>query len=150
MGNYIQYPIMNHNGKKYEKIYGSSHYSAMGSVVSLQHQDTGSFSAWHSGLKDPTLPKLSHRWQLRLGSDPWPRHSICRRVAINKYLCITHTHIYNWITLLYSRNYTTLQIDYNFKKILPRCCLHSKVGCLFWIWAAMSFLYLRFREDSSK
>ena len=29
--------------------------------------------AWHSGLKDPELPQLQRRSQLRLRSDPWPR-----------------------------------------------------------------------------
>lgn len=26
-----------------------------------------------TGTKDPALPQLWHRWQLQLGSDPWPR-----------------------------------------------------------------------------
>ena len=32
-------------------------------------------------LKDPALPQLQHWLQLRLGYDPWPRNSICRREA---------------------------------------------------------------------
>ena len=28
--------------------------------------------AQHSGLKDLAFPQLWHRWQLQLGSDPWP------------------------------------------------------------------------------
>ena len=58
---------------------------------------------WHSGLggvseaprqisipnrtqwvKDPALPQLWYRLQMWLGSDPWPRNSICRRVAKKK------------------------------------------------------------------
>ena len=37
--------------------------------------------AWHSGLKELVLPQLWHRLQLRLGSDLWPRNSICRGAA---------------------------------------------------------------------
>ena len=36
---------------------------------------------WHSGLKDLALPQLWYRSQLQLRSDPWPRNSICHRVA---------------------------------------------------------------------
>ena len=37
--------------------------------------------ARHSGLKDPAWLQLWHRSQLRLGSDPWPRNSICHGAA---------------------------------------------------------------------
>ena len=32
-------------------------------------------------VKDPVLPQLWCRFQLRLGSDPWPGKSICRKAA---------------------------------------------------------------------
>ena len=50
--------------------------SAMGSVASLLRQDAGSISGRHSGLKDPVLPQLRHRSQLRLrsGSLAWELH----------------------------------------------------------------------------
>ena len=34
-----------------------------------------------NGLKDLALPQLWHRLHLWLGSDPWPRNSICHGVA---------------------------------------------------------------------
>ena len=37
--------------------------------------------AWHSGLKELVLLQLWHRLQLQLGSDLWPRNSICHGVA---------------------------------------------------------------------
>ena len=33
--------------------------------------------AGNSGLKDPALPQLWHRWRVWLRFDPWPRNSIC-------------------------------------------------------------------------
>ena len=35
-------------------------------------------------VKDQILPQVQHRLQMWLGSDPWPRNSICRRAAKNK------------------------------------------------------------------
>lgn len=35
----------------------------------------------HRGLKDPASPLLGWRSQLRLGSDSWPRNSLCHSVA---------------------------------------------------------------------
>lgn len=61
---------------------------AMGFTESLQLQDAGSIPVWHSGLKDSELLlQLASRRQLRLGSDPWYRNSICLREAkqTNKY-----------------------------------------------------------------
>ena len=49
--------------------------------VSLQHQDTGSILARHSGLKDPELPQLQDWSHLWLRSDPWPGNSICHWVV---------------------------------------------------------------------
>ena len=40
--------------------------------------------AQHSGLLDPAVPWLWLRSQLWLGSDPWPRNSICHRAAKRK------------------------------------------------------------------
>ena len=41
-----------------------------------------SFHPWTAQwVKDQTLPQLQHRSQLWLGSDPWPRNSICCKVA---------------------------------------------------------------------
>ena len=37
--------------------------------------------ARHSELKDPALPQLWLKSWLQLGSDPWPRNSICHREA---------------------------------------------------------------------
>ena len=59
----------------------SFHYSAMGWMVSLQRWDTGSISGPGQWVKDPALLQLQMRLQLQLGFDPWPRNSICCRVA---------------------------------------------------------------------
>ena len=77
-----------------EKILNSSVYSSinkgwlrsplcgtMGSVASLQHQVSGLIPSLAQWDKDPALPQLQCRWQLRLRSDPWPRNSICCRAA---------------------------------------------------------------------
>ena len=40
--------------------------------------------AWHSGVKDPAVRQLQCRLQMWLRSDPWPRNSICYRVAKKK------------------------------------------------------------------
>ena len=32
-------------------------------------------------VQDPVLPQMQHRSQLRLGSDPWPRNSVCCRMS---------------------------------------------------------------------
>ena len=60
-------------------------------------------SAQHSGLKDQVLPFLQHRLQLRLRSDPWPRISLCCRVAKNgrekKPLSVILVHIVSYICL---------------------------------------------------
>ena len=59
-----------------------SHCGAVGSVVSLQHQDTGSIPAWHIELKDPAFPQLRQsRSQLQLRSDPWRRNPIYSSAA---------------------------------------------------------------------
>ena len=55
-----------------------------GAVESLQHQDAGSLLVQHGKLKDLALLQLWCRSQLQLGSDPWPRNSICCWVAIKR------------------------------------------------------------------
>ena len=55
----------------------------MGSVASWEHRDVGSGprpgpAQW---VKDLALPQLRLRSQLQLGSDPWPRNSICCEAA---------------------------------------------------------------------
>ena len=47
----------------------------MGLAVSPQHQDAGLSPSLTQWVKDPALQQL--RLQLQLGSDPWPRNSIC-------------------------------------------------------------------------
>ena len=43
-------------------------------------------------VKDPALLQLWHRRQLQLGSDPWPKRSMCGKAAKKKQSlqCITH------------------------------------------------------------
>lgn len=41
-------------------------------------------AAQQNGLKDTVLPQPEHRSQVWLGSDPWPRSSICQRAAKKK------------------------------------------------------------------
>jgi len=55
----------------------------MGLAVSLEPRDPSSISA-AQGVKDLALPQLQLRSQLRFGSDPWPRNSVCHGTAKNK------------------------------------------------------------------
>ena len=48
----------------------SSHCGATGSVVSLQCQNTSSIPGPAHWVKEPVLPQLWYRSQLRLGYDP--------------------------------------------------------------------------------
>ena len=59
----------------------NSRGGAVGSMASLQHQNTGSIPAQHSGLKDPVSPQLWCGSQLWLRPDPWPGNSICCGMA---------------------------------------------------------------------
>ena len=64
-----------------EGISRSSRSCAMGLAASLEHWDTGPSPGWAQSVKDLALPQLWHRLQLQLGSDPWPRNSICHGAA---------------------------------------------------------------------
>ena len=44
----------------------------------------GSTGTWVQCVKDQVLPQMRLRWQLQLGSDPWPRSSICHGAAKNE------------------------------------------------------------------
>ena len=50
---------------------------AMGSEASWERWDSGSIPTLAQWVKDLVLSQLQLRSQLQLGSDPWPRHSIC-------------------------------------------------------------------------
>ena len=63
---------------------GSSRCDEMGSAASWQCWDTGSNPRLARLVKNLALPQLQLRLQLLLGSDPWPRNSICHGVAGKK------------------------------------------------------------------
>ena len=50
-------------------------------MISQEHWDTGSIPGLAWWVKILALLKLWHRLQLWLGSDPWPRNSLCCGVA---------------------------------------------------------------------
>jgi len=56
----------------------------MGLAVSLKHWDADSIPSLAQRVKDPALPQLQYRLQLRLRSHPWPRNSICFRAEKNE------------------------------------------------------------------
>ena len=66
---------------QYKDTNGSSPGGAVESEVSLECWYTGSIPVPAQWVKDPALPQLQCRWQLWLGSDPWPGNSICCGVA---------------------------------------------------------------------
>ena len=63
--------------KKTKPDHWSSHCGAMGLTVAWELQDAGMIPGLKQWVKDPALPRL----QPQLGSDPWPRNSICHGVA---------------------------------------------------------------------
>ena len=52
----------------------------------LQQWDVGSVPVLAQWVKDLTVPQLWLRLQLQLGSDPWPRNSVCCGALKNKKL----------------------------------------------------------------
>ena len=62
---------------------GSSCCCTMGSTASWALWDSGSIHSLAPWVKGPLLPQLQLRSQLWLGSDPWPRNSICCWAAKN-------------------------------------------------------------------
>ena len=64
-------------GKEEGEEEWSSLFGTMGSAASLQCHTLVQLPALRSELKDLALPQLWCRSQLQLGSDPWPRNSIC-------------------------------------------------------------------------
>ena len=73
--------IADHSQKKQTKkqpknLKRSSHCGAMGLMAS---QDTSSVPGPAQGVKDPALPQLRLRLQVRLRFDPWPRNSTLPR-----------------------------------------------------------------------
>ena len=50
-------------------------------AASWERWDAGSIPSLARWVKDPVLLQLWLRLQLQLGFDPWPRNSICYRVA---------------------------------------------------------------------
>lgn len=53
----------------------------MGLAASRQHWDAGLILSPAQWIKDLALPRLWHRMQLWLRSDPCPQNSICSRAA---------------------------------------------------------------------
>ena len=72
--------------KKENCIWWRSHCGATSSVVSWECWDEVQSLAWHSGLRIWCCHscKLQLKLQVWLGSDPWPRNSICLGVAKKK------------------------------------------------------------------
>ena len=56
----------------------------MGSATPLECWNTGLILSPAQWVKDPAWPQLQHRSQFQLGSDPWPRNSVCHGVAKKK------------------------------------------------------------------
>ena len=62
-------------------ILWSSRCGTTGPEVSLEHRNAGLIPSPAQWVKDPVLPQLQLRSQLRLGSDPWPENSTCHGVT---------------------------------------------------------------------
>ena len=63
---------------------GSFHCGAVGSAASWECWDAGLIPSCTQRLKDLALLKLRLCLHLWLGSYPWPRNSICSRMAKKK------------------------------------------------------------------
>ena len=66
----------------------------MGSVESLEQWDTGLIPSPKQWIKDPALPKLWHRLQLWIGSDPWPGKSLCHKAGGGEYSWYKNQHFF--------------------------------------------------------
>ena len=70
-------------------IHGVPAVAQWGSAASWEPWDTGSMPRLAQWVKDLALQKLWLRMK-RLGSDPWPRHSMCHGAAKRKNKIVNH------------------------------------------------------------
>ena len=86
----------------------------------LRSSCCGAMSLWHlctrtqvwspaqlGGLKDPLLPQLG--LQMQLGSNPWPRNSLCHRAAKKKKKVEINSHTQNQSPLTEDPRYSQRQ-----------------------------------------